>query len=339
MYLNIGNPIRWRDQNVFRRMFHFLRLLKNWRLEPFSAYHYSAHSIDRIIETLFTGQPFDRVIVSELWCYPYLNVIKQWCGESKLIYDFHNVESDLQANTTLFAIFESGLFKKYLETHKWILISKAEQTITDTVDEIWVCSEKDSQRFMDKYGVQSRVVPNCIKTTTRPLKTLTTTRRIGFVGAYGYFPNELAALELMNHIHPGIRDSELYLIGKNPTHKMKNNHKEDQLISGEVRCVESWLKSIRTMVMPIRIGSGTRLKVLEAFNHGIPVVATKKAMEGLNAIPGVHYLRATTHQEFQEAIERLWSNPILEEYIRTEAKKLVMESYSWESVKEIVIAN
>jgi glycosyltransferase involved in cell wall biosynthesis len=86
------------------------------------------------------------------------------------------------------------------------------------------------------------------------------------------------------------------------------------------------------VVVPLRVGGGTRIKILEAFAHGVAVVASPVAVAGLEVVDGRHLLLAEDPAGFARAIERLTRSPDLAERLVGEAKRLVRDQYSLDVV-------
>ena len=85
-------------------------------------------------------------------------------------------------------------------------------------------------------------------------------------------------------------------------------------------------------VVPLLVGGGTRLKILEAMSMGVPVVSTSVGAEGLGAENGMHLLIADTPQEFADAVVRLLNDSALQSRMKTVAAEWVRTRYSWESL-------
>jgi glycosyltransferase involved in cell wall biosynthesis len=112
------------------------------------------------------------------------------------------------------------------------------------------------------------------------------------------------------------------------------------LISGGKNvCFTGFLDDIRPIiaasyacVVPLRLGVGTRLKILEAMALGTPVITTKKGAEGLNVEDGRHLLIADDPDEFARQTIRLLNDPDLRQHLSAEAARLVRDCYSWDSI-------
>jgi glycosyltransferase involved in cell wall biosynthesis len=103
-------------------------------------------------------------------------------------------------------------------------------------------------------------------------------------------------------------------------------------VLGEVPDVRPHYQKASVSLVPLRIGSGTRLKILEAMSHGLPVVSTKKGAEGIEVENGTHIHIADEPADFAKAILHLLSDRNLFDQIRTSARKLVERKYDWDVI-------
>ncbi len=103
-------------------------------------------------------------------------------------------------------------------------------------------------------------------------------------------------------------------------------------LSGYVEDVRPLVAGGAVCVAPIRQGSGTRLKILEAMALGTPVVATSKGAEGLGVTPGEDILLADEPVEFAAQVVRLLHDPALHEHLARNARRLVEQYYDWEQI-------
>jgi len=176
-----------------------------------------------------------------------------------------------------------------------------------------------------------KVIPNLISTSE--LIPLSNHCIIGYVGVYNYKPNEEAALFLIKLAKDN--NYPLILIGKNPTKNMINRAKQysNIVITGEVKSVKQTLidYKVRLMVIPIFSGSGTRFKVLEAMNYGIPIVATNKAVEGLGLIHGHDFMCSSSKLGFELNINYILQSNAMRNYLRRNARARFLRCYSFDS--------
>ena len=157
------------------------------------------------------------------------------------------------------------------------------------------------------------VVPNSVEAP--PVEENTSSRvphSLIFTGSLRYTPNHDAMTWFLNDIFPAVR-SEIPTVrltitgepGPQPPPSVPN-----VVMTGRVPDVRPLVASSAVSLAPIRVGGGTRLKILEAMAVGTPVVATSKAAEGLDARDGEHLLVADTPREFADAVRRLLQDPV-----------------------------
>ena len=106
-------------------------------------------------------------------------------------------------------------------------------------------------------------------------------------------------------------------------------------VTGTVDDVGPYYERAQVAVVPLRAGGGSRLKILEAFALGRPVVSTTLGAEGLDVVDGEHLLLADTAAAFAEAVIRLLEDPELSARIAGAARALVEERYDWDTVAEL----
>lgn len=335
IYLNVGNPVSWHHQNLAMKVLHGVRIIRPWR-NPFAAYHFSNRKANEL-GSLLQRSHFKRIILTEIWTYRYLPIVLQYRKNAEVVVDLHNVESFLQKQMMKKA---PTISKQLFEGLQFIIMRRMEKQFITKSDSVRVCSKDDANLINALYGRNAVVIPNAIDVASMKMQALTTDKSIGYVGCFNYPPNREAAIELITQVLPRIlpveKNLRVKLIGKNPPEDLMMLSRLFNAfinVTGEVSFITQELKDVRTMVMPIRSGSGTRLKVLEAMAHGIPIVATAKAVEGIPIQDGVHYLRAETPDDFAKMILFLWSNRDIEEAMRTNARQFVEAHNSWEAVR------
>jgi glycosyltransferase involved in cell wall biosynthesis len=104
------------------------------------------------------------------------------------------------------------------------------------------------------------------------------------------------------------------------------------VVPGPVRDIRPALAAATAMAVPLFHGGGTRLKILEAFAAGVPVVSTAKGVEGLDVRDGTHALIAESADEFVDHLVALWRDPTLAGRLAASARAFAAERFSWETV-------
>jgi glycosyltransferase involved in cell wall biosynthesis len=205
------------------------------------------------------------------------------------------------------------------------------------VDAVVLCSELDAARVDAANGV---VIPNAYPTTPKgaanrraALRWGHTNPTIAFVGTMYYEPNSQAARYFAREVLPLVRASapgaRFRVIGH-------GEHLVDDLRS--LPGVDVWgyqpdigtaLADVSVLVAPLFFGGGTRLKVLEGFARGIPVVSTTVGAEGLDARAGEHLLIADDTRAFAGAVSALLRNLDLGLRLTRNASALAKDRYAW----------
>ena len=325
---------------------------KRWVFAP------SAHPMvsdlyqDSVVQSIarkFQKTSYDVAVVEELVLARYLADLKR--GLCQTIFDAHNLEGSLSGDMAA-SQNGTGALGKWKRSFLDRQLVAAEKHFASASNRVWACSTVDQEGFEKLIGKSPSVdvIPNSIDVPVyaqadrcheaddwRDEPVLLT-----YLGAYSYYPNEQAALELIREVLPilsaqGVR-AKIRLVGANPTAAMKAaaNGRDDVEITGPVDSVLPYLKQRCLMVLPIRLGGGTRLKILEAFAVNRPVITTAKGVEGIEAEDGRHLLVRESAVEIAEAAVRLWQDRDLRTSLCRNAHQLVSASYSFESTGELI---
>ncbi|MBI4745473.1 MAG: glycosyltransferase, partial [Deltaproteobacteria bacterium] len=157
-----------------------------------------------------------------------------------------------------------------------------------------------------------------------------------FLAGMDYIPNIDSAHYFLQEIFPLIRSKmpevrleivgkELWKIHDQPSFKGARFHQN-------VPDVLPWFRSSDLLVVPLRYGAGTRIKILEAMAAGLPVVTTSKGCEGIDVRHGEHLMIADSPAEFAAAVGTLIESEALRKSLIRNARRLVEERYSWQGL-------
>jgi glycosyltransferase involved in cell wall biosynthesis len=155
-----------------------------------------------------------------------------------------------------------------------------------------------------------------------------------FVGNFEHLPNVDAAHRLITEIFPVVRarfpESLLYIVGSNPPPKIQRLASENVLVTGYVPDLTSFLDRAALCIVPLRMGGGMRVKVLEALANGKAVIASSLAVQGLDLEDGRQVVLAESDQEFSKAAIHLLSTPDLRARLASAAYAWACANLSWE---------
>lgn len=354
MHGNMSQP----DRSLLEKVKGRLRWLR------FDGHYYADWLYTRSQAKLFASflesiQP-NLILFEELWFYHYIPVARAYQRkhpDCKIILDNHNVEG-LIAEARSKLTQANSLAERIELAIRPQRVCRLEASLLRQVDQLWVCSEVDAAEMRSRYASSVRdrhlaqklvVVPNGVEieryanlnlAPPEPTKSRSKPPTVMLLGSFGYGPNEAAARILIEEIYPKLQQSyptiRLLLVGRGPKPWMEavaGTH-PNIVVTGQVDHVEPYLQDADVMVVPLRQGSGTRLKLLEAFAAKLPVVSTYKAAEGLAVVDGQHLLLRDEVEGMVAAIAQLLSSSTLQQRLTTSAYELVQSHYSWSVATE-----
>lgn len=304
------------------------------------------------IRRRFQSVSYDVAVVEELGLAKYLPDLKR--EQCLTIFDAHNLESSLSGEmaTSLHGSGSSDPFGKWKRNLMDRRLAAAEKQYAQAANRVWACSSVDQKGFGKLIGDSTPidVIPNSIDVPFYAQEDRCHEAEdwrdepmlITYLGAYSYYPNERAAMELIHDVLPLIQSrgfrARLQLIGANPTSAMQTaaSGREDIEITGAVDSVLPYLKQRCLIVLPIRLGGGTRLKILEAFAASRPVISTAKGVEGIDAEDGRHLLVRESSVAIAEAAVHLWNERETRACLCRNALQLVADRYSFESTGDLI---
>ena len=198
------------------------------------------------------------------------------------------------------------------------------------------CSEVDANEFR-RMGVRDvRVVPNGVWCERFPdvRRRGAGTPTVVFVGDLGYAPNLEAADLLISRIVPGVRSAvpgcRFVIGGRGATETLRRAAAAaDVRVWSPVESMQDLLADASVEVVPLLQGGGTRLKILEAFAAGLPVVSTSIGAEGIDARDGEHLLLADDPAGLVRAVVRLLNDPELAFGLAVAGRDLAEARFDW----------
>jgi glycosyltransferase involved in cell wall biosynthesis len=213
-----------------------------------------------------------------------------------------------------------------------------EHRIASRVEAVVVCSELDRERL----GVSNAVViPNGYPQPERPAGRVKAGAAILLMGALTYAPNADAARFLVKEVLPRVRarlpDARVRLVGHHDRRVEDLTKLEGVTLTGFVPDLAIELARADVVAVPMRFGSGTRVKILEAFAHGLPVVSTALGCEGIDIVHGRHLLVANDAEAFATACATLLADLSLRRKLTAEARELYLERYRSDVIASTIL--
>jgi len=300
------------------------------RGRPLGYARYAGRALRAAARHLLQEQRVDLVHFDHLHAAQLLPEARALAPGARLVMDAHNVEAQVAARLAEVSTFPI----RFVLRQQARAVERLETWAARGVDAVLACSELDAAAFRQSGAKEVHVVPNGAE--LRPLPASSGPRDlVSFVGSMDWRPNADAAVVLAREIWPRVRQASpglrLALIGRRPPAQVRDLGAPDIEVTGRVDDVAPWLARSFATAMPLRAGSGTRLKVLEAAAARVPIVCTRLASEGLPLVDGQHLVHAETPEEFVAALVRLRREPDLAVRL-TDAAWNVAQEFDWRRI-------
>jgi len=275
---------------------------------------------DAQLEPLLRGRRYAIGVVEHFWCAPYAPALREACD--RLVLDLHNVESEL-ARTHAAA--EGGLrgiaLRRFAASYR-----RLEAEWLPKFDLVLAASDEDARR-LDHPKVC--VYPNALPLLECP--RVSEEDCIVFSGNLEYHPNVDAVRWFRRDIWPRMEHAaEWRLVGRNAA-AVRAITKGDPRITftGPVEDAVAELARAKVCVVPLRSGSGTRFKILEAWAAARAVVSTSLGAEGLGARHGEHLLIADDPASFAAAVDALIKDAGRRRALGEAGRRLYLDRFTW----------
>lgn len=208
-------------------------------------------------------------------------------------------------------------------------------------DIVTCASEIDRQTFQRTNAAgRFEIIPNGVDVEDyQPAYGSEEEAHLIYIGSMDWYPNEDAVAFFADEVLPKIReklpDVQFSAVGGNPSPRVQKLAARSQiLVTGRVPEIKPYFARATVFVVPLRIGSGTRLKILEALAMGKAVVSTTVGAEGLNLVDGEEILIADEPIAFAEAVLRLLTDASLRRKIGENGRARVERDYDWRRIGE-----
>jgi glycosyltransferase involved in cell wall biosynthesis len=275
------------------------------------------------------GTRYDLGVIEHSWCAPYLEQLSSVC--TRTVLDLHNVESVLHARCAATGGRASATAHRVFQG----VSEELERTWLPRFSLVLAPSQTDAElaRAIAPRATVA-VYPNALPPTPRP--PASDQESIVFSGNMEYHPNLSAVRFFRLEIWPRLRDRwpglVWRLVGKNPAAVQRFTRGDPRIeVVGPVQDAVSELAHSRAAVVPLLSGSGTRLKILEAWAAGVPVVSTTLGAEGLPVRDGENVLVADSAEAFAGAVTRLLACTDLRHRIGEAGRLLQEKEFTWET--------
>jgi glycosyltransferase involved in cell wall biosynthesis len=203
-------------------------------------------------------------------------------------------------------------------------------------DLLLAMSEEDREAVRDVSPVPCAVVPNGVDTAALSLGPPGDAPVALFTGQLGYPPNAEALLWLLREIWPRVRDAvpgaRLVVVGRDAPEEARRLAGDDVELTGWVEDMRPQFERAAVVLVPMRSGGGTRLKVLDGLASGRPLVSTPLGAMGVDVTDGRDVVLAESASAFAEAASALLRDPARRRELGAAGRRLAEERYDWQAI-------
>ncbi len=326
----IPNP--YSREGLSKRMLQFQSLTSP---RSFERLRVTVPALQQALDRVLGGRQFDIVNLE----FPYLgsfHLRQAPTGERipPVVVDSHEIAYDLARQ---FARTGSSLGRRLYAGANWRKLRREELGTYRDADGVYLCSTVDERRLLDQIpGARTAVIPNAAdiefylpRSTDPPPDG----RTVVYFGLLSTAPNVDAVLHFVQEIWPLITEAHpeahCKIIGGHPPPSLLALAGPRVELTGFVSDLRPHLAAAAAVVVPLRLGGGTRLKIVEAMAMGKAIVSTTLGAEGIEAVVGRDILIADEPAAFGGAVSRLLAEPSLAARIGQSARQLAVDQYSW----------
>ena len=319
------------DGNRWRLIWDHVRSLFSGR--PYTYYMHESASYGRGLKKALTSTRYDIIHLDSLDLIRFLPHLPR---ELPCVCTHHNVESDLLRRRADLPE-APAILRAYLR-HQSRLLAAIEREWLPTMALNIAVSEEDAAR-LSRIAPSARlaVIPNGVDTQEFRPRFAESTAGCVFVGGTNWFPNRDALEWFASDIAPLIRekapDTLTTWVGHaTDAERLRNAESDGLRLTGYVDDIRPYVHQASCFVVPLRVGGGTRLKVLDAWAMGKAVVSTARGCEGLAAVSGENILIADDAKGFAEAVVAILKDDALRRRLGAAGRQTAEAHYSWNAL-------
>ena len=288
----------------------------------------------RAFDEMLAAEDYDVVQIEFVQMAPFH--LSHHAGNGPLfVLDEHNIEYDILKRT---AKASTGTSRTVYNALNWRKLAREERAAWRRFDGVALTSARDERLLRDDFpACRTAVIPNGVDVSEfAPSSDAIDADSLVFFGAINYFPNADGVMYFADEVFPTVRrrrpDASFRVIGPGASPEVLERQRNGVEIVGMVDDVNPYIDRAAVVVVPLRIGGGTRLKIVEALSKGKPVVSTRLGAEGLDVIDGKHLLLADEPQEFADQVERVLADADLARRLGAAGRALMEDRYSWGTI-------
>lgn len=297
--------------------------------DSYNVIRFFSPAFDKKLSEILTDNEFDIIHLESLFLTPYIHTIKRLTN-AKIVLRAHNIEHSLWKNREK----SSNFFRKVYLNHLFKKLKKYETAILQNVDAVVAISKLDKLEIQEMVNKPIHITPVGINVlqTQQPSKNIV---KLFHIGAMDWLPNQQGIDWFIDTVWPKLiknnKHLELHLAGKNISRNEYHLPHLNIYCHGEVENAQDFINKHDIMIVPLKIGSGIRIKILEAMSMGKVVVSSKVGINGIEAENEKDYLEANNTNEFIAQIKKATDEDIYKS-ISLNATNFITNNYKNETI-------
>lgn len=302
--------------------------------EPYVMFHrHNRPALRAAVQEALHTESADLIYLDHLDSY----ALRPMFPAARILVDLHNRYGLLAQRVAE----EHGGVKGWYLRHQARQLEASERRAVTDANGVTAVSAEEQHAF-EALGARSvTLVPNgvdCSRYAHLPVGRHSQSPVLMYLGALSWPPNATAATYLAKDVMPAVLqsrpDARLWLVGRNPTPAVEALGALPGVeVHANVPDVEVFLAGATALIVPLDAGGGTRLKILEAFAAGLPVISTAIGVEGIDVRHGVH-LWIAERESIARAVLDVFADPEAAARRAVEARALVNQQYDWTAIGE-----
>ena len=326
-------PVFWQETKKYSPRFYKELVANQFRSLPYFLAKCSLPDFRTAVEHLLANEQFDLLFCDFLHtAVPLL----ECTFKPKIVFE-HNVEFQLRKRQWQV---EKHPLRRIAFGSEWRRTRPLEARVCRLFDQVLTVSEEDRQMIHQEFRIDHvSTLPTGVDTDFfHPSANRTRPGRLVFVGSMDWDPNEDGVVWFLENIYPLVRNAapnaSFVVVGRNPSSRLQAIAAKtpSMELTGWVPDVRPYLSQAEVVVVPLRIGGGTRIKIPEAMAMAKAVVSTPIGAEGLPFQDDKQIRIARHPQDFAQTVVQLLENAPLRDAIANAARKEVAVNHSWEAV-------
>lgn len=305
---------------------------------PFSTVAHRSAAFQARVDALLASGAFDAVHVDTIALNRFLRIRPS----IPAMLTHHNIESMLLERR---AAVETRPAQRWILARESRKLASYERVVAPAYDVNLMMSVVDAQLLAGRApGARTAIVPNGVDTTYfTPGDSREETPAVIYTGGMNMLANRDAVMYFLDAIWPSIVDRvpavRFFAVGQDPPAELRAMARRDPrvVVTGKVPDIRPFVRQAAVYVIPIRVGGGTRLKVLDAMASGKAIVSTSIGCEGIDVAAGTHLEVADAPASFADTTVRLLGDPTERRALGQSARALVERLYAWPVVGDMLM--